>query len=327
MSAGLVFVLPLLAVAATLVLVLVTVPRRRGLCAVDEAALPGLARLRRWQMSLRLLAVVVGLAVIGPVTTLGRLGRGLMVVPAVFAAVQVLGILIGDVITRDDARTPGMAGIEVRRARDYLPQRLVRLLALAAIALAGFLIWATAVASPDDLGRPGRSLTFDCTEGCTSGGLTPWPGSYYSVPMTVALLLLLLFACLAAWVTVRRPRNGADHEIVRVDDAVRRRSVESVVASVGIATSGSLAGVGVVAGAHLAASGANHAPLALQMAGWALFATGVLSLGLFVWCVVVLLLPGAGADAGARSAGENAPGGPFGAVGVSSSTDHARDRE
>jgi hypothetical protein len=296
---------------------LLVVPSRRRLVAHNEAAFPGLARLRRSTLTGRLLAVVIGLAVIVPVGATGRLGRGLMLVPAVFAAVQVLGVLIGDVVARRDARTPGIAGLEVRRARDFLPRRLVRLVSLAAGALAVLLAWATAVGSPDDLGRAGRSLTYVCTEACTSEGLGPWPGSYYSVPITVALLLVVLFAGLAVWVTVRRPRNGADPEVVRVDDVVRRRSVESVVSSVGIAVCGSLAGVGVIAGAPLATSGANHAPVALQVAGWVVLAAGLSSLVLLVWCVVVLLLPGAGMDAGGRPVRESEPGGTAGAAGVS----------
>lgn len=275
--------------------------------------------LRRSVLTGRLLGFVIGLAVIVPVAVAGQLGRGLMLVPAVFAAVQILGVLVGDVIARDDARTVGVAGLEVRRVRDFLPQPLTWLVAVMAVALAGLLAWATAVASPDDLGRHGRALTYACTEGCTYGRFGPWPGSYYSLPMTVALLSVGLFAALAVWVTVRRPRNGANADIVRTDDVMRRRSVESVVASMGIATAGSLAGVGVVAGSGLAIS-AGNAAFALQAAGWGVLATGLASLVPLVWCVVVLLLPGARVEAGGRPVPSSGHGEAAGGTGGSAAT-------
>ncbi len=309
MSSGLLFLMPLLAVAATTLVVLLTVPRRRSLVAMDKAAFPRLARLHRSMLLARLAGILLGLAVIVPVATSGRLGRGLMLVPAVFAAVQILAVLTGDVIARHDARTPGSAGIEVRRVRDFLPAGLTRLTTLAAAALTVLLAWATVVASPDDVGRPGRSLAYTCTEDCSSGRLGPWPGSFYSVPMALALLAVVVLGGTAVLGTVRRPRNGSDSEIVRVDDAVRRRSVESVVASMGIAVSASLAGVGVFAGFGLAAE--NRAPVDLRMVGWFALGGGLASLVLLVWCLVILLLPGGRAADGRLAVpleGPHAPG-------------------
>lgn len=299
MVGPLIFFALLLAVAVSLVVVLFAVPRRRALVAVDEAAFPGLARLRRSTVVSRRLAIVAGVAVIVPVGSTGGLGRGLMLVPAVFACVLIIGVLAGDVVARTDARTPGAAGLEVRRVRDFLPQRLVLLTTLTALALTVFLVWATAIASPDDLGRAGRSLRFGCIEqGCSSGSLGPWPGSFYSVPMAASLLVVALLGGFTLLIAVRRPRDGSDPDIVRVDDVVRRRSVESVVASMGLAVSGSLAGVGLFSGGQLASSGVNHAPIVLQMAGWVALAVGLASVILAVWCVVILLLPGAGAKVG-----------------------------
>lgn len=318
MSGGL-LLLPLLAVAATTVLVLVAVPRRRTLVDVDGAAFPGLARLRRWTFVTRLVAIVLGLAAIVPVGTTGPLGQGLALVPAVFAATQVLGVLTGDLGARHDARTPGSAGLEVRRVRDFLPLRLTRLTTLAAGALAVLLAWATVVASPDDRGREGRSLSYACAEGCTSGAVGPWPGSFYSLPMTLALLAVTTLGALALVVTVRRPRNGSDSEILRVDDAVRRRSAESVVASVGIAVSASLAGTGLLAGLGLA--GESHAPLGLQIAGWLALAVGLASLVLLAWCLVVLTLPGGRADDGRPAAPATGPHRQVGAGGQHAGAD------
>jgi hypothetical protein len=290
MSSGLIFLVPLLAVAATLVVVLLAVPRRRALVAVNETDFPDLAHLRRSALRTRLVALVLGLIVAVPVATFGRLGQGLVLVPAVFAAIQVLGVLTGDLVGRHDARTPGSAGLEVRRARDLLPARLTLLTTLVAGALAVLLTWATVTASPDDLGRAGRRLSYTCAEDCTSAALGPWPGSFYSIPMALALLGVAAIAALAVLVTVRRPRNGSDVEILRVDDAVRRRSVESVVASLGIAVSASLAGTGLVAGLGLV--GESRAPLGLQLAGWVALAAGLAALAVLAWCSVLLAVPG-----------------------------------
>ena len=309
MFGGLIILLPLLGVAATLVVVLVAVPRRRALVAVNEVDFPGLAHLRRSTMLTRPLALVLGLAVAAPVALVGRLGLGLALVPAVFAAVQVLGVLVGDLVARHDARTPGTAGLEVRRVRDLVPARLTRLTALAAGALTVLLAWATVVASPDDRGRAGRWLSYTCAEDCTSAALGPWPGSFYSVPLALALLAVAGLGALAVVVTVRRPRNGADAEILRVDDAVRRRSVESVIASMGVAVSATLTGCGVLAGLGLV--GESRAPLGLQIAGWVSLAAGLTSLVLLAWCLVLLIVPGGpGAEEGRARPFAGTPGAP-----------------
>ena len=295
MSGGLAFVVPLLALVICGAVVLWVVPRRRALVAVDEAAHPGLARLRRSTLLVRLVAMVVGAVAAVVTASTGGLGRGFALAPAVFAAVQILGVLAVDLLARDDARSPGTAGLEVRRVRDFSAPGLVRLAAAAGVGLALFLAWAGAVAGPDDLGRAGRALTYSCVQGCDHGTLSPWPGPYYSVPMAVALLAVVLLAGLAVRVTVRRPRNGASPEIVAVDNVVRRRSVESVLAAVGVAISGSLAGTALLAGGRLAGLGPNRGPVALQVTGWFVLLAGLAALVGLVWCLVVLLLPGAGA--------------------------------
>ncbi len=146
--------------------------------------------------------------------------------------------------------------------------------------------WATAVASPDDLGRAGRSLATTCGPGCT-GSRGPWPGSFYTVPLAVGLLLVLVLAVVAARAVVRRPRNGADPDVVRLDDVARRRALETVVAAVGVAVGATLAGSGAVAALALLGSGA------LAAGGAALLAV-LLGLAVTVWSTAVLVLPGAG---------------------------------
>lgn len=282
--------LVLAAVAAVVVaLVLVAVPRRRAALAADEARYPGLASLRRTTSTCRALAVVVGVGVLVMVAGTGPLGRGLALAPAAFAAVQVLGVLVADLLARDSARRPGIASLEVRRVRDYLPRPLTAVVAVLAVALLGGLAWAAAVAAPDDLGRAGRSLAYRCSAGCDRGAHGPWPGSYYALPMAVGLVALLAVAAIAMVVTVRRPRDGSDPELVRLDDAVRRRSVESVVAAVGTAFAAALAGVGPVAAMPVLADG--QVPAALRAGAGVLVGSGLVALPVLASCVLVLLLP------------------------------------
>lgn len=280
-----------LAILAAVVvgLVAVALPRRRAALAADEVRYPGLSTLRRTTTTCRTVAVVVGVGVLVVVAGTGPLGRGVALAPAAFAAVQVLGILVADVLTRDSARQPGSASLEVRRVRDYLPRPLTAVVAVLAVALLAWLAWAAAVAAPDDLGRAGRALAFRCATGCDAGARTPWPGTYYAVPMTLGLLGVVALAGLAVRTTVHRPRDGADEQLVRLDDAVRRRSVESVVAAVGAAFAAGLVGVGLVAGLPVLAD--TQVPAALRAGAGLLAGAGVVALPALAWCVLVLLLP------------------------------------
>lgn len=300
MLGGFAFLILLLAATAALVIVVLTVPRRRALIAVRDGTYPGLARLRRFTLVARVAAFGVGLVILVPVEASLTLGRGLMLVPAAFAAVQVLGVLLGDLASRDAARTAGVAGVEVRRVRDFLPRLVVRYTAAAGLVLLALTAWTVATASADDLGRPGRAFRYGCIENCTSGDtsgmFTPWPGSFYAIPLWGALVAVMLLAGIALLVIVRRPRNGADAEIVQFDDVVRRRSVESVVAAVGVATAGSLAGLGLISGPRLIAQ--PSLSLGLDIAGWSISAAAAASIVLTVYCAIVLVLPGAGTEPG-----------------------------
>jgi len=298
MLGGFAFYVLLLAAAAAFIVVLLVVPRRRALIAVEDQMHPRLARLRRSMLAARVVALGVGLVVAVPLGDGSALGRSLMLIPAVFGAIQVLGVLVVDLTSRDAARTAGVAGVEVRRVRDFLPQSLFRYTAAAGAALLALTTWTVAAASPDDLGRAGRAFRYGCLENCTSGDtsgmFTPWPGSFYATPLWGALLGVLLLAGIALLVIVRRPRNGADPALVKLDNVIRRRSAESVVAAVGIATAGSLAGLGLIAGPRLIAQ--QNLSLGLDIAGWAITAAAAASIVLTVWCAIILMLPGAGPE-------------------------------
>ncbi|MDQ2852862.1 MAG: hypothetical protein M3Y49_19410 [Actinomycetota bacterium] len=248
-------------------------------------ARPHLRRLGWTTRTLQRLAVPVGIALVAAMSSLGGLGRGIMMVPVIFGATQILAVVVANVVTRSSARTPGVAALEIRRVRDLIPQALSWATGGAVVVLAGLLTWTTAVASADDQGRAGRSFKYACSDGCKAS-FGPWPGSYYSVPLGIAVVLVLAFAGLALWQTARRPRNGADAQIAIVDDAIRRGAARSVVAGACIAVCGSLVGIASEVGIPLIGTRLGGA---FTVIAWATIAALLLSLVTSIWALVVLL--------------------------------------
>lgn len=279
-------------VAVAVAVTTLVVPRRRALPAADGSSPVGLRRLRTATVTTRLVGLLLGALLVGIASGLGGLGRGLMLAPILFGGMQVLAVLICDVLTRDAARTPGVAALEVRRARDLLPPKLTLAALAAALLLAGLLAWTTATASADSLGRAGRVLSYRCVAGCETVAVGPWPGSYYSLPLALGLGIVALLTVVAIRRTVQRPRNGADRQILRIDGAIRRRAAESTAAGAGIAVAGSLAGVASNVGLRLL--DADQSPASLHAAMWLTLLLAVCATVLLVWCVTVLLLPGSG---------------------------------
>lgn len=113
------------------------------------------------------------------------LGAGILYALAAFGLCAVGGVLLGDALAPRPREAVRTAGLTPRRVRDQVPPRMTRLLLIQAASFVLLLTVTTAVASPDDLGRAGRALAVTC------GGVTevhsPWPGSFYAVPIGVSL--------------------------------------------------------------------------------------------------------------------------------------------
>ena len=293
-------VIPLVLFALLLGTILIMVPRRRALVAINETDFPGLSRLRfvtNMARIIGLLAGIVVVAIIWLVRDLGRSGLSLFLAPAIFALTQIIATLVAGVLTHDAAKTLGTAGLEVRRVGSYLPRRLSALIAATTVVLALALTWTSATGVSDSMGHGGREFSFEIPgEAAVTATIGPWPGSFYSVPLAVALGLVLVVAGIAIIVTIRRPRNASDPEIVRVDDLVRARAVESVLAAVGVAMAGTLFCVSVLV-ATLAIP-QNLVPDLLRLAGWSAVTLEAAAMAITIWCGVLLLLPGAGTRLG-----------------------------
>lgn len=292
-------ILPLVLLLGAAVALVVGRRRARTL-SLDDELYPGLRTLRLATVRYRLLGLGLGLGV-GVVTLpLGRLQPAFFAAPLIAASAVVAAIILGQQSAYRAARVVGSAGLERRQLRSYLPAGLTRSVAGLLALLVAATLFTTLAASPDDMGRAGRAVAAWWMEGegvesaMRGSQRGPFPGSFYTLWLGVALVLLLALAATGLALTVRRPRNGADPVLVRVDDALRRITVEGIVAAVGVGVGGAAFAVTLVAGMQLV----SLAPVPVTTASGVITLVGALIalLGFFA-AAVVLLVP---RDGGAR---------------------------
>lgn len=254
-----------------------------------DAADRGPARWRALGLALGLIAGVLMLSD-------GGLGRGPMLAAPIFGLWVLMGVIVGELLIPAPGGPIRRATLEVRRIRDYLPRGLTTVVTATTALLGGILVATTLAGSADDQGRAGRSLARECT--AIMGEATgPWPGSYYSVPLALAVGVGLLGAALASRVIVRRPRRGEDRA---VDDEARRRAVSAVVAASGILVAVPLIGVSLTAAGALLRVSCR--PEWWSTLAWSLLVLAVALVILLGWCAATLL-PRAVGRAGAPPIG------------------------
>jgi hypothetical protein len=289
-------------VAIFAAVVIVWAVRRNRAIVFDESRYPGLVALRRSTVAARYVGLAAGLAVFVVVATLGRLGRGLFLAPAAAGAVLILAVIIGQQLAYGGARKTGVAGVERRRMRDYLPHGLTVAVLLFLAVLIASAAWTTSAASPDDFGLH-RAFTVNGTETVMTGTgsaevlpvestRSPFPGAFYTLMLAIGLPIVLVLGVIGLWLTARRPRNGADPELVPADDALRRQTAEGIVAAIGLAVSISLFGVAL--GAAGSVGGMSEYGIRYTLAAVALGLTALGSLAVASWCAVLVLVPGGG---------------------------------
>jgi len=292
--------LPVVVVAVLLIAAVGLAIRRSRAITFDEERYPGLAALRRATLSSRYVGIAVSVVVFFVVAALGRFGQGLFIAPAAAGAVVIAAILVGQRLTYTRARTAGIAGVERRQVGDYLPVRLVTIATAMLLVLGTVAAWTTLAATPDALGLA-RAFTHPCTtqlwdqtgyqEQVHLSVSTPFPGSYYTAGMAVGIVAVLALAWVGLVATTRRPRNGADPELVRVDDALRRQTAEGIVAALGLVVATTLAGLCYGAAVTV---GAEACTAAYGLGSWALAAVAFVALALSLWFAVIVLVPGDG---------------------------------
>jgi hypothetical protein len=246
---------------------------------------------------LRWAGVAIGVIVGVIATRSGDLGMGLLMAAPLFGLCVLVGVLAGELTVRPTRGPTRTAAVEVRRIRDYLPRHLSRVVAAAGGVLFVLLAITTSAGGPDDMGRPGRSLTRQCTSD-TFESHGPWPGLFYTGRLAVIVLLGLLMAYVAVRTIVGRPRFGSTSDLA-IDDALRRRAARTVTGAVGVLIAIPLAGVSLTAAGGLL--GISCAPTWWTITGWGLLALAPAALAMVSWCLAAILDPMDVADPMART--------------------------
>ncbi|WP_344047137.1 hypothetical protein [Nocardioides panacihumi] len=215
------------------------------------------------------------------------LGRGTMLVPTVLGLFVVAGVGLGETVVRPPRPTgPRSASLAPRRVADYVPQALATAVAAMTALHLATLALTTATASTDDVGRAGRRVAAQC--GDIGSAASPYPGSFYSVPLIALLGVIGVLTAAALMTVVRRPRGFAPDDMG--DDVLRRRSATRVVAAAGAAVAASHAGVAFFAGAALHRMDCQDAWMA--PVGSVLLASVPVALLLLGWSIGRIVTPG-----------------------------------
>ena len=220
------------------------------------------------------------------------LGRGAALAVPVLTIGLLGGVLLGELRVRAPATGVRSTTLGVRRIQHYLPPRLASAVASATVGLAVLMAATTAAGSADDLGRAGRSLSrCDHSTG-------PWPGSFYTWPLAVVVLIGLAAAALTLRQVARRPRFGGSASLAEADESLRHRAGERVTAAAGLLVAAPLTGVSLTAARGMLVIPCR--PLWWSVIGTALVILAPVALALIGWCLVTLLRATevAGADSG-----------------------------
>ena len=281
--------LPLLVPLLLLTVVLAWSQRSRRPLELDASRHAALLAAHRKAVAWRWAGLGLGVAA-APVTAVtasaGLHNLGAMLAPTVFGLCVIGGVVVGELTTIPRRQGVRTAAIETRTVGHYLPRRLGGLVAVSALGLGSLLVTTTLMGSADAQGLAGRFLSRQCSSGAGSAN-GPWPGSFYSLPLGIAVVIGLLGAAVALRIVVLRPRSGSDPEVVAVDDVLRRRSAEAVTAATGVLVAASLSGVAFVAGIQL--HRVSCPPASWAILGVALLAVGALMLLFTSWCLALLL--------------------------------------
>ncbi|WP_254705825.1 hypothetical protein [Streptomyces vilmorinianum] len=205
------------------------------------------------------------------------LGIGLLFALPAFGLCAVAGVLLGDALTPRPTGTVRAAGLTPRRMRDLAPRRLTALLLAQGGFLAVLLAVAAALASPDDMGRAGRSLVASCHGMTEAAG--PWPGLFYGLPAAVAVTVATVVCAGSLRRVTHRPG----------DPERRLERASAIVAAWGILVAGTLAGTAVRAGATLRGLSCDGA--IGTAAVWVLLPVALLALCTTLWCLYTVLSP------------------------------------
>jgi len=208
---------------------------------LEVAACPELAHVNRRTLTLRYVGVVLGVLFMLVVFSSGGIGIVAPAAPFWIACCIIVCLIVGDLIDRDANPKPGVASMERRTVGRYASDRLVIWIIVAIVALLVLTIVAMNV--------PSRSTMYVTSpDGETAYGCgIPWyslSGAFIG-PLILSLLLTVALVAVALQIIVRRPRDSSNSTIAAWDDALRRRSVGTVLWTLLWATVGSAAVISI----------------------------------------------------------------------------------
>ena len=211
---------------------------------------------RGWRVVGLLLGGVVAALLLALGDRVDALGRVTALAPTVLGAGVLLGTIVGELSARPAVGIRRSAAVETRTLRAILPRGRAWLLGTSTSLLVGALALGAAWGSTDDMGRAGRVLARSCTVDDPDMGQVlmgsargPWPGSFYAVPLTVALVVLAALVAVALRAVVNRPRPELDSR--GLDTMLRCWSVGNVLTAATVTVLGTLGPVALLMGMAL----------------------------------------------------------------------------
>lgn len=171
----------------------------------------------------------IAIAAVGVFAGFSLGDRWAAVSPAFVGISLVSAVMLEQRIGSTAAQVPGVASLERRSLTRYVPIELALGNVLGLAVLASILGLGVLTAGAD-----GRSLEWACRDGADSdlisisGAGSPYPGVFYVLPVSGGILAVLILAAIALRMVVGRPRNGADPDLVRIDDAMRRSASRGI---------------------------------------------------------------------------------------------------
>lgn len=246
----------------------------------------------------RVVGLGLGVVVAGALLVLGQrvdaLGRLTSLAPTVLGAGVLLGTIVGELTARAPAGIRRSASMERRTLREVVSTAQVVVLGVSAAVLAGLLSIGAAWGSADDQGRAGRVLARSCEVTLPEGGVAtmtsargPWPGSFYAVPLAVALAVIGILLLVALRAVVARPRPDLGSH--GLDTTLRRWSVRTVLSAATVTVLGTAGPVAIFMGSALRDGGcpASSAETALM---WVALVVGPVATGVALGMLAGLVL-------------------------------------